>query len=156
MADHKYEDSTCSEFFALIPLERCEKIDRDRMCFSCLIPKTICRSRRCTNYRNVPEVLKCAICASWAESKVLASFSIFFFKLKEHGDSRGPLSDLKNALEKYTGKLGATIVDSSIQVAVNFMYQTNIITDGSEKSTDSNHGMKIFPPAPANDSETGH
>ena len=36
------------------------------------------------------------------------------------------------------------------------MYQTNIITDGSEKSTDSSHGMKIFPPASAIDSEIGH
>ena len=120
-----------SEFFALSPLDRWEKIDRDRMCFSCLKPKTICRSRRCTNYRNVPAVLKCVICASMGESKGLAPFSIFFCKRKEHGDSRAPLSDLKNALEKYIGKLGATIVDSNIQVAVNFMYQNNIITDSS-------------------------
>ena len=74
----------------------------------------------------------------------MAPFSIFFCKRKEHGDSRAPLNDLENALEKYIGKLGTTIVDSSIQFAVNFMYQTNIITDGSEKSTDSSHGMKIF------------
>ena len=69
------------------------------MCFSCLKPKTICRSRRCTNYRNVPEVLKCPICALWMESKGLAQFSIFFCKQKECVDSRVPLSDLKNALE---------------------------------------------------------
>ena len=124
------------------------------MCFSCLKPKIICRSRRCTNYRNDPEVLKCAICVSWAKSEGLALFSIFFCQQKEHGDFRAPLSDLKITLEKYIGKLGATIADSSIQVAVNFMYQTNIITDGSEKSTDSSHGMKIFPPAI--DSKTGH
>ena len=36
------------------------------------------------------------------------------------------------------------------------MYQTNIISDGPVKSTDSSHRMKIFPPAPAIDSETGH
>ena len=41
---------------------------------------------------------------------------------------------MKNALDKYIGKLGTTIVDSSIQFAVNFMYQTSIINDGSERS----------------------
>ena len=83
------------------------------------------------SYGNVPKVLKCAVCASWLESTGLAPSSIFFCKQKEHGDSRAPLSDLENALEKYIGKLGATIVDSNIQVAVNFMYQNNIITDSS-------------------------
>ena len=53
-------------------------------------------------------------------------------------------------------KMGATIADSSIQFALNFKYQTNIIIDGLGKSTDSSPVMKIFPPAPAIDSETGH
>ena len=64
--------------------------------------------------------------------------------------------DLKIALEKYTDKLGTTFVDLSIQFAVNFMYQTSIISDGSESSVNSSHGMKIFPPAPPIGSETGH
>ena len=86
----------------------------------------------------------------------MAHFSIFFCKQKEHRDSRAPLADLKSALEKYIGKLGTAIVDSSIQFAVNFMFQTTIISDGSERSADSSHGMKFFPTAPAIDSETGH
>ena len=126
------------------------------MCFSCLKPKTICRSRKCTNYTNVSEVLKCTICASWAESKGLALFSIFCCKQKEQGDSRAPLVDLKSALEKYIGKLGTIIVDLIIQFAVNFMFQANILIDGSDRSVDSSRGIKIFPPAPAIGSETGH
>ena len=59
-------------------------------------------------------------------------------------------------LETYIGKLGNTIADSNIQFAANFMYQTNIIVHKPEKSLNSSHGMKIFPPAPAIDSETGH
>ena len=139
MAYHKHEVSTCTEFFALSPLDGWEKIDKGRMCFSCLKPKNICKSRKCTNYTSVPEVLKCAICASWAESKGLAPFSIFFCKLKEHRDSRPPLAYLKSALEKYIGKLGTAIIDSSIQFAVNFMLQTTIISDGSERSADSSN-----------------
>ena len=64
--------------------------------------------------------------------------------------------DLKIALERYIGKLGTAILDSSIQFAVNFMFQTSIISDGSERSADSSQVMKNFPPAPAIDSETGH
>ena len=86
----------------------------------------------------------------------MAPFSIFFCKRKEHGVSELKLSKLKNTLEKYIGKLGTTIADSNIQFAVNFVYQTNIRIDSPEKSFDSSHGMKIFPPVPAIDSETGH
>ena len=90
------------------------------------------------------------------ESKEFAPFSIYFCKRKEHGESRAPLSELKNSLEKYIGKLGTAIAVSNIQFAVNFMYQANIRIDGPEKSTEFIHGMKIFPPGPAIDSETGH
>ena len=50
--------------FDLNPLDRWKQIDKGRMCFSCLKPKTVFKSRKCTNYPNVPKVLKCAICAS--------------------------------------------------------------------------------------------
>ena len=102
------------------------------MCFSCLKPRNICRSRRCTNVAGVPEVLKCAVCASWAVSKWMAPFSIFFCKWKEHRDSRAPLAELKRELEKYIGKLGTTIVDSSIQFAVKFMFKTLDTKESSE------------------------
>ena len=69
----------------------------------------------------IPEVLKCALCASWTESKGLAPFSIFFCRRKKHGESRALLNVLRAALEKYIGKLETSIVDSSIQFSVNFM-----------------------------------
>ena len=64
MANHKHKVSTCEEFFALSPLDQWVKIDKGRMCFSCLKPKNVCRSRRCANVTSVPEILKCAVCAS--------------------------------------------------------------------------------------------
>ena len=139
-------------FSALSPLDHWVKIDKGRMH---LKPKNVCRYRRCTNESSMLEILKWAICASWAESKGLASFGIFFYKCKEHGDSRAPLADLKRELEKYIGKLGTAIVDSSIQFAVNFMFQSLIISDSSSSSQESSHGLKVFPPAPSRDSETG-
>ena len=62
-------------------------------------------------------------CASLAESKGLAPFSIFFCKQKQHVDSRAQLTDLQKELEKYIGKLGSTVVDSKIQFSVNFMFR---------------------------------
>ena len=122
------------------------KLDKGRVCFSCLKPKNICKSRICANESIVPEILKCAICASWAESKGLVSFSIFFCKRKEHGDSRAPLVDLKRKLERYIGKLGTTIVDSSTQFAVNFMFQILCIFDHSASSHDRvQPGSEDFP-----------
>ena len=62
--------------------------------------------------------LKCAVCASWAESKGLAPFSLFFCKQKIHGDSRDQLSDIRKELEKYLGKLESTILDLKIKFSV--------------------------------------
>ena len=62
--NHKHKVSKCSEFFNLTPLDRGEKIEKLRMCYSCLKPKIVCRGRKCSNVGSVPEILKCAICAS--------------------------------------------------------------------------------------------
>ena len=94
VADHKHEVSKCAEFFALSHVHRWEQIDKGRMCFSCLKSKTVCKSRKCINHPNVPKVFKYALCTLWTESKGLALFSIFFWKRKEHGDSRAPLAEL--------------------------------------------------------------
>ena len=104
---------------------------------------------------SVPAVLKCTICASWAESKRLAPFSIFFCKRKEQGDIRAPSAALKRELEKHIGKLGTAIVDSSIQFAVNFMFQSPIIINSLASSLESSHRLKVFPPVPSIYSETG-
>ena len=117
------------------------------MCYSCLKPKTVCRGRQFSFVGSVPEVLKCAICASWAESKGLALFSIFFFKLKQHGDSKAKLTDLRKELEKYIGKLGSTVVDSKIQFSVNFLFK--------RKRQVKRVRTVCSPPAPTFDSETG-
>ena len=38
---HVHEISKCAEFFNLTPLDRWEKIEKFRMCYSCLKPKTV-------------------------------------------------------------------------------------------------------------------
>ena len=45
LGNHKHEENVCSEFFNLTPLDRWEKIEKSKMCYSCLKPKTICRGR---------------------------------------------------------------------------------------------------------------
>ena len=78
-----------------------------------------------------------------------------FYSVNERNTERVPLAELKKELEKYIGKLGTTIVDSCIQVAVNFMFQTSGTKESSESFCESSHGANIFPPAPTFDSGTG-
>ena len=59
----KHEVSKCSEFFNLTPLDRWEKIEKIRMCYSCLKPKTVGKGKKCNNVGSVPEVFKmCSLC----------------------------------------------------------------------------------------------
>ena len=94
------------------------------MCYTCLKAKNVCKGRKCDFVASTPEILKCVICATWAESKGLAPFSIFFCRSKSHTSSRAPLSKLKAELEKYIGKLGTTVVDTKIRFSVNYFKKT--------------------------------
>ena len=101
IGNHKHEMTACSEYFAYSPVERWAKIDRLRICYCCLKPKSLCQPRRWSNEATVPTVLKCSVCAESATTKGLAPFSILYCKRKEHGQTRAPLSEIKANLDKY-------------------------------------------------------
>ena len=65
VGNHKHEVSTCPDFFNFSPMDRWKKIEPGRMCYTCLKPKNVCKSRKCDNIASIPEVLKCAICATF-------------------------------------------------------------------------------------------
>ena len=121
------------------------------MCYTCLKPKNVCKFRKYDNIAGVPEVLKCAICATWAEPKGLAPFSIFFCKNKLHSSSQAPLPDLKIELEKYIGKLGTTVVDAKIRFSVNF-FRKNRRSRGRRNKANNPRNLDI---APTFNSQTG-
>ena len=153
--NHEHEVSQCLDFFKLSPDERWKNVGKSRLCYTCLKPLLLCKEKCCLFNDRVPEVLKCALCVPWAELKGMAPFSVFFFRKKNHGDSRASLNILKAALEKYIGKLETSIIDSSIQFSVNFMQEKFSIME-SDIITGSAHGTKVFPQAPIIDSETGY
>ena len=126
------------------------------MCFSCLKPKTVCKWRKCSNIGSVPEVLKCAVGALWAESKKRVVYiQYFFFKQKQLGDSRAQMSDLRKELEKYIRKLRSTVVDSKIQFSVNYMFKSIKKKKKKMRKTKSTHDEVSLVPVPTFDSETG-
>ena len=152
---HEHEVSQCLDFFKLSPVERWKDVGRSRVCYTCLRPRLLCKERLCSFYKKVPEVLKCQLCAPWAESRNLAPFSVLFCTKKAHGDARALLNVLKAALEKYIGKLKTNIINSSIPFSVNFMQEKLSVIE-SDTSIGSAHGSKVFPQTPMIDSETGY
>ena len=106
----------------------------------------------CSFSKKIPEVLKCQICAPWAESKGLAPLSVLFCAKKSHGDARAPLNVLKSALEKYIGKLETSIVDSSINLSVSFMQERPSVIE-ADTSTGSAHGSKVLETSPGSSPE---
>ena len=67
MMGHKHEVRKCKEFFDMSPTDRWEKLEKGRMCFSCLEPTEACKLKICVNHFKVPKALKCTQCASWEE-----------------------------------------------------------------------------------------
>ena len=155
IGNHKHELSNCAEFFAYNPVERWNKMEKGKVCYTCLKPKVNCNSKRCSNEANVPDNLKCPDCASWATKQGLAAFNILFCKNKDHVNSRPAFSILKKEMEKYIGKFGTAIVDSSIKFAVNYTFQANSVVPNSVNMTDWNQEILNSNPAPTINSETG-
>ena len=130
LGNHRHEVSTCLEFFPLSPAERWNKMDKGKLCYACLLPKDVCTVRKCKFEGKVSESLKCQGFAPWAHSKDLAPLSILFCRNKDHAQLRAPFSDMRKDLEKYIGKLGTTVVDSSIKFSANYTYQVFSLSPG--------------------------
>ena len=72
LSGHSHEISICVEFFSFNPTERWNKMDKGKLCYTCLSPKDVCVSKKCEFAEKVPETLKCQGCAPWARFKGLA------------------------------------------------------------------------------------
>jgi len=155
IGNHKHEMSTCSEFFSLNPVERWGKMDKGKICYACLLPKNVCTDRKCSFEASIPETIKCHGCAPWAQSKNLAPFNILFCRNKDHSKLRAAFKDMKRDLEKYIGKLGTTVVDSSIKFAANYTFQVFSLNPSSANALGWDQENFKEKPAPSIDSETG-
>ena len=152
--NHQHEISTCGDFFAFSPVERWAKMDKGKICYTCISPKDQCSSKRCGFESRVPESLKCQGCAPWAKANQLGPLNILFCRKREHANQRAPFQEMKKDMEKYLGKLGSTVVDSSIKFAANYTYQVFSMDPGANALgwVQEDFADK---PAPSIDSETG-
>ena len=154
LSNHQHEMSMCAEFFSLNPGDRWNKMEKGRICYSCLAPKDVFVNRRCSFGAKIPESLKCQGCAFCVQPKNLATLSVLFCRRKEHAELRAPFAEMRKDIEQYLRKLGTMIVDSSIRFAANYTHQVismgpgvNAVGWDQKKFEDK--------PAPINDSETG-
>ena len=63
LQNHDHEIAACPDFLTLTPKDRWNKIPKGRICYTCLKPKGIkgvCKTRRCTEEKTIPQVLLCA------------------------------------------------------------------------------------------------
>ena len=137
------------------PTERWSKIEKGKICYSCLAPKDVCIPRRCSHKTKVPETLKCHGCAPWATSKNLVPFNILFCRNKEHASLRADFKEIKKGLEKYLSKLGKSVADASIKFSVNYNNQVCAARPPSAKRLGWNADEFKDKPAPSINSETG-
>ena len=132
LQNHDHEIAACPEFLTLTPKDCWFKIPKGRICYTCLKPKGangVCKTRRCTEEKTIPQVLLCAACTPWAAAKGWASFSILMCRKQEHGKDRPKPAEARKFLEKYLGKINTAIADNNLSYAVNFNYQVFSVSD---------------------------
>ena len=132
-----------------------EQDGKSKICYSCLSPKDICNTRRCSQETKVPETFKCHGCAQWATSKNLAPFNILFCRNKDHASLRADFKEIKKDLEKYLGKLGTIVADASIKFSVNYTNQVHVAGPPSANRLGWNADEFKDNPALSINSETG-
>ena len=124
---HKHEIAKCLEILSMSPEDRWAKFERKIIFYTCMQPKGVFTGRRCTSMQKVPAELMCSGCEVDAVAKGWAPLSILLCRKREHALLRAPWSELKQKLEEYFGKFGASIVEKNVKMSVNFLHQAHAV-----------------------------
>ena len=109
----------------------------------------MCKTRRCSEKKTIPQVLLCAACTPWAAAKGWAPFGILMCRKSEHGQDRPKPAKARKFFEKFLGKINTAIADANLSFAVNFNYQVfsacnlPILPSTSTPTFDSELGIEI-------------
>ena len=125
--NHNHETMVCTQFFALFPKDRWDKIEKRKVCWTCMKPKDICLGPKCICYKKVLEILICPACKEVADKKSQTPLKILYCRKTEHKDLRAPILDTKKAWEEYLGKFTCKTPDTDIKISVHFMLQTHCV-----------------------------
>ena len=88
LQNHNHKIDAFTDFLTLTPKDCWIKIPKGRICYTCLKPKGlkgVCKTRRYSEEKTIPQVLLCAACTPWATAKGWAPFSILMCRKSEHG-----------------------------------------------------------------------
>ena len=80
VVNHDHEVREYKEFFDMSPRESWEKLEKNRMCFSCLGPRKVCKTKTCVNLSKVPKILKCSQLCFIGDSKETGAVQHFFLQ----------------------------------------------------------------------------
>ena len=95
LSNHKHETMVITQFFALCPKNRLEKIEHRKVCWTCMKPKDICLGPKCIFYKKVLEVPICPVCKKIADKKDWTAFNIVYCSKGEPKDWQLHLKRLK-------------------------------------------------------------
>ena len=150
--NHKHETTACTQFFGLCPKERWNRIERRRVCYTCMKPRDVCKGPKCSNYKKVPEILLCSGCADVADKRGWAPLNILYCRKADHKELRAPIAEIKRAWEKYLGKFECRTPEPNIKITVGITYQAHNVVQKRKPGTvcnapciDSSSGAKVAP-----------
>ena len=123
LGGHDHELASCKEFLSLSPAEKISRVEKGRICYTCLKPRGPCKGRNCSRQDNIPQELICPGCRSYAQAKGYSPLSILVCNRAQHAELRAPYNEIRSKFEEYFGKLNGTINESNLKVSANFMHQ---------------------------------
>ena len=133
--NHKHETTACTQFFGLCPKERWNRIERRRVCYTCMKPRDVCKGPKCSNYKKVPEILLCSGCADVADKRGWAPLNILYCRKVDHKELHAPIAEIKRAWEKYLGKFECRTPEPNIKIKVGITYQAHNVVQKRKPGT---------------------
>ena len=89
-----------------------------KLCLSCIRPRELCPGPKCKFFETVPDVLICKQCKDYPLGREtrFSPLNILFCRRTNHTMTSSTMTEVKQALDRYFGKLESGVMESNLSV----------------------------------------
>ena len=130
LVDHiDHELNNCTQFLTLQAAERRVGVGDNRMCWTCLQPRTVCPYRRCGFIDRMPAALRCKGCERFTAGKTFSPFNILMCPRSDHNKDKPSPEVVMKELKRWCKSVNPDVSEGTIVYLVNHarhVYSTTV------------------------------